>query len=92
MDLGELAAEIVARNSAARARSTDIAGRMAKALSDQRWKYFDGFIDDDTEPESDGEPQGDAGEVSGPSGEDGAVVSSGGVQLDAGRDETAGGQ
>ena len=90
MDFSQLAAEIAARNKAARDRSTDIAGRMAKALSQERYKYFDGLLDD--ERESDGSSEGDSEETPGSSGETGAVDSSGGIQLDAGLDETSGSQ
>ena len=92
MDFSQLAAEIAARNKAARDKSTDIAGRMAKALSQERYKYFDGLLDDDDESELDGSSEGDSEETPGSSGETGAVDSSGGFQLDAGLDETTSSQ
>lgn len=76
MDLGQLAADIVARNKAAREKSTDIAGRMAKALSDERWKYFNDILDDDG---SDSVTEGDVEEALGSSGEAGAMDIAGGI-------------
>lgn len=77
MDFGQLAADIVARNKAAREKSTDIAGRMAKALSDERWKYFNDILDDTDGP--DGVAEGDATQAPGSSGEAGAVDIAGGI-------------
>ena len=77
MDLGQLAADIVARNKAAREKSTDIAGRMAKALSDERWKYFNDILDDTDGP--DGVTEGDATQAPGSSRETGAMDIAGGI-------------
>jgi hypothetical protein len=88
VDFHQLAAEIAARNKAARDKSSDIAGRMAKALSQERYKYFEGLLDD----ERDGSTEGDVEAASGSSGETGAVDSSGGMQLDERRNEEAGGE
>ena len=86
MDFQKLAAEIAARNKAARDKSSDIAGRMAKALSQERYKYFEGLLDD----ERDGSTEGDVETPSGSPGETGAVDSSGGIQLDERRNEATG--
>jgi hypothetical protein len=90
VDFQQLAAEIAARNKAARDKSSDIAGRMAKALSQERYKYFEGLLDDDNE--SGGSTEGDVEAAFGSSGETGAVDSSGGIQLDERLDEEAGGE